>query len=291
MTTGWGVDPLKSGGVVTASTTAADFRQIQGGLYTPGLISGGKITRSASALTYTVSAGVAAFPIVTGTNPQTALGPIPAVTVNTTAPGSGTRVDIIYAQQRLVSVEGDPQIVVGVGTSLPARSVMLDSYIVSSTNTNTNASVKTGNIVYSIPYGASLGRIVNITSMFNTTFNTTAPSTVGSGTFFLPTDRIIQLSLTVSVSANGASGFDNTKYCEAGYDVYFDNVKLYSWTTMGLHQAWQEINWMDYVQFSAGSHTIRVDQYRAIGPGTPRGRAYAGAPYAKIIVLDIGPVP
>jgi hypothetical protein len=274
MTTGWGIDPLKSGGVVTAGTTSADFRQIQGGLYSPGLISGGKITRSGSALTYTVSAGVAAFPIV-----------------NTTAPSSGTRTDIIYAQQRQVSIEGDPNIVVAVGTSLPARAVMLDSYIVSSSNTNTNASVKTGNITYSIPYGASLGRLVNITSMFNTTFNTAAASTVGTGTFFLPTDRMVQFSLTVSVSANGAVGFSNTAYCEAGYDVYFDNVKIYSWTTMGLHQAWQEVYWMDYVQFSAGSHTIKVDQYRAQGPGTPRGRAVnATSPYAKIVVLDVGPV-
>lgn len=291
MTTGWGIDPLKSGGVVTAGTTSADFRQIQGGLYSPGLISGGKITRSGSALTYTVSAGVAAFPIVTGTNPQTVLGPVPGVTVNTTAPSSGTRTDIIYAQQRQVSIEGDPNIVVAVGTSLPARAVMLDSYIVSSSNTNTNASVKTGNITYSIPYGASLGRLVNITSMFNTTFNTAAASTVGTGTFFLPTDRMVQVSLTVSVSANGAVGFSNTAYCEAGYDVYFDNVKIYSWTTMGLHQAWQEVYWMDYVQFSAGSHTIKVDQYRAQGPGTPRGRAVnATSPYAKIVVLDVGPV-
>jgi hypothetical protein len=291
MTTGWGIDPLKSGSTVTAGTTAADFRQIQGGLYSPGLISGGKITRSASALSYTVSAGVAAFPIVTGTAPQTVLGPIPAQTVNTTAPSSGTRTDIIYAQQRIVSVEGDPQIVLGVGTSLPARAVMLDSYIVSSTNTNTNAAVKTGNIVYSIPYGASLGRLVNITSMFNTNFNITAASTLGSGTFFLPTDRLVQLSLTVSVSANLAVGFDNTKYCEAGYDVFFDNVKMYSWSTMGLHQAWQEINWNDYIQFTAGSHTIRVEQYRAQGPGTPRGRAVSStSPYARISIVDVGPV-
>ncbi len=291
MTTSWGIDPLKSGGVVTAGTTAADFRQIQGGLYSPGLISGGKITRSASALSYTISAGVAAFPIVTGTNPQTVLGPIPAITVNTTAPSSGSRTDIIYAQQRTIATDGDPNIIIGVGTSLPARAVMLDSYIISSTNTNTNATVKTGNIAYSIPYGASLGRLVNITSMFNTTFNISAAVTLASGSFFLPTDRLVQVSLNASLSANAAIGFDNSKYCEAGYDVYFDNVKVYSWTTMGLHQAWQEINWLDYAQFTAGAHTVRVDQYRAQGPGTPRGRAVsAQAPYAKLIILDIGPV-
>lgn len=291
MTTGWGIDPLKSGGVVTTGTTSADLRQIQGGLYTPGLISGGKITRSGSALTYTVSAGVAAFPIVTGSNPQTTLGPIPGVTVNTTAPGSGTRTDIIYAQQRQVSVEGDPTIVVGVGTTLPARAVMLDSFIVSSSNTNTNAATRTGNIVYSIPYGASLGRLVNVTSSFNTTFNISADSTVGSGTFFLPTDRLVTVSLTVAVSANGAVGFSNTAYCEAGYKVFFDNVQTYTWTTMGLHQAWQEVNWNDVIQFSAGSHTIKVDQYRAQGPGTPKGRSLAGQPYARLTVTDIGPVP
>lgn len=296
MATSWGIDPLKdSNGVVQIGTTADDFRKIQGGLYTPGLISGGKVTTSASALTYTVSGGVAAFPIVTSGVPQTVLGAIPATVLSTSAAVSGTRMDLIYAQQRTVAVEGDPNIIVAVGTSLPDRAVLLDGFIVGTTTASTTAATRSADIKYSIPYGASLGRLVNMTSMFNSNFaiaasGTQPRSSLGSATYYLPTDRLIRISLTATASANGAIGFDNSKYCEAGYEVLIDNVIQFTWTTGGLHQSWEENNWDGYIQHSAGSHTITVRHFRASGPGTPRGRALTGQPYARVIVEDIGPV-
>lgn len=285
MTTSWGIDPLKdANGVVTMGTTAADFRQIQGGLYSPGLISGGKVTRSASAMTYTVSAGVAAFPIVTGTNPQTVLGPIPAGTLTTTAPSSGTRVDMIYALQRTVAVEGDPSIVLALGTTLPAKAVLLDAFIVSSSNTNTNAAVRQADIKWSIPYGASLGLLVNRRSTFMGNFTATATDLTGS--FYLPTDRITRISIQVGLSAAGAVKFDNSTYCEAGYEVYIDDVLKFRWTSQGLHQAWAENFWSETLQLSAGSHTYKTVRYRAQVPGTPVVRE-GGAIFQ---IQDAGPV-
>jgi hypothetical protein len=305
MTTGFGADPLKDGnGVVTVGTTAEDLRQITGSLYSAGLISGGVITTSPSALTYTVSSGVAAFPIVADTstpykpqNQRTVLGPIPATSITVSAPVSGTRTDIVYAQQLTPTDDADANIVVRYGTALPARAVFLGSFTVSSGNTNSNAFVRSGDIKWSIPYGASLGRLVNITNMFNSAFTVAATgtqprSTVGSGSFYVPTDRLVKVTLTVQVSANAAVGFDNSKYCEAAYDVFLDNIKQFTWTTMGLHQAWQEITFTGDLQLTGGaaSRTIRVEHYRNVGPGTPRGRASAGAPYARLVVEDIGPV-
>jgi hypothetical protein len=139
--------------------------------------------------------------------------------------------------------------------------------------------------------------LVNITNMFNSAFTVAATgtqprSTVGSGSFYVPTDRLVKVTLTVQVSANAAVGFDNSKYCEAAYDVFLDNIKQFTWTTMGLHQAWQEITFTGDLQLTGGaaSRTIRVEHYRNVGPGTPRGRASAGAPYARLVVEDIGPV-
>lgn len=287
MATSWGIDPLKdTNGVVTMGTTAADFRQIQGGLYSPGLISGGKVTRSASAMTYTVSAGVAAFPIVTGTTPQTVLGPIPSGTLTTTAPSSGTRVDMVYAVQRTVAVEGDPGIVLGFGTTLPNKAVLLDAFIVSSSNTNTNAAVRQADIKYSIPYGASLGLLVNRKSTFTGSFTISATDLTGS--FYLPTDRIIRVSIQAGLSSLNAIKFDNTKYCEGGYDVYIDDIKKFGWTSQGLHQAWAENYWSDTVQLSAGSHTyksVRYPAYNGVGLGTPVVRG--GAIFQ---IQDVGPV-
>jgi len=303
MTTGFGADPLKDGnGIVTVGTTAEDIRQITGSLYSAGLISGGVVTTSPTALTYTVSAGVAAFPIVKDTstpykpyNQRTVLGPIPATVLTTTAPTSGTRTDIVYAQQLTPAADGDANIVVKIGTTLPARAVALGTYTVSYNNANSNAFVKVGNIDWSIPYGASLGRLVAQNSYFNspfgiTTGNPTGRSTVASGAFHVPTDRLLSVQLTVAVSSENAVGFDNARYCEAGYDIFWDNVKLVTWTTMGLHQAWQEVNWDIDVSTNPGSHTIRVEHFRAKGPGTPRGRGAAGSPYARLMVTDIGPI-
>lgn len=295
MTTGWGADPIKDGsGNVTVGTTAADIRQITGSLYSAGLISGGVVTRSPSALTYTVSNGVAAFPMTADLsspyrpeNQRTVLGPIPAKVLTTTAPSSGTRVDIIYAQQHTPADDSDANVVVEYGTTLPARAVLLNAFIVSAGNTNTNQTVRTMDVKYSIPYGASLGMLYNVRSTFNGAF--TVRATDLSGTFFLPTDRLVRVSLMASLSASGATGFSNAHYCEAGYDIFIDGVKKYTWTSVGLHQAWAEHNWSDVIVLPAGTRTIRSERFRSIGPGTPVARATNYG--ALLSVEDIGPVP
>lgn len=307
MTTSFGADPLKdSNGNVTVGTTAADLQQVLGSLYSAGLIAGGIVTRSSTSLTYSVSNGVAAFPIVSDTsspykpeNQRTVVGPIPATAnIPTTAPPAGqTRTDIVYAQQLTPTNDSDATVVVKVGTSLPPRSVLLGSYTLTSSASNTMAGVATTIVKYSIPYGASLGRLVNMTNMFNSSFAVAATGTqprssLGTSSFFLPTDRLVKVSMTVSVSALGAVRFDDTKYCEAGYEVYLDNLKKFTWSTAGLHQAWMEYSFTGYQELLQGTHTLRVDQYRAQGPGTPVGRtASPDQPYARIIVEDIGPIP
>ncbi|QFG12220.1 minor tail protein [Arthrobacter phage Racecar] len=308
MTTGFGAEPLKDGnGVVTVGTTSDDIQRVTGSLYSAGLISGGGVTTSPSALTYTVGSGVAAFPIVSDLstpykpqNQKTVLGPIPATTLTVTAPSSGTRTDIVYAQQLTPLDDNDATIVVNFGPTLPARAVQLAKFTVTAGNTSSNQFAKVADVKYSIPYGASLGRLVNYTSLFNSPF-TVAPSgtqprsTVGSGTFYLPTDRLIRVSLTATVSANLAVGFDNSKYCEAGYEVLLDNNIMFTWTTGGLHQAWQEYYWSGDIALAANpttARTIKVNHFRAQGPGTPRGRGInAAQPYARILVEDIGPMP
>lgn len=290
MSTSWGIDPLKDGnGVVTIGTTAADLRQIQGGLYSPGLISGGGVTRSASALTYTVAPGVAAFPIVTGAVPQTVLGAIPAKVLTTTAPVSGTRLDMIIAEQRTVSTDGDPNIDVRIVTELPPRSVLLDAYIVSNTTTNTNAAVRSADIKYSIPFGAPRGTPwFTYRSTFNGTFNATKVA-AASGSFYLPSDRYVTCRLSTSLNSSGAVKFDNTKYCEAAYAVYLNGIWKFTWTTGGLHQAMQDYFFEEALTLTAGTYTVRVDRWASVGPGTPFQRYGTGNLGMLFEVKDAGP--
>lgn len=287
MTSGWGVEPTLDGsGNATSGTTSQDIRKILGGLYTKGIISGCTVTTSASAMTYTVNAGVVAISVASD---EIILADIPVTTITTTsAPVSGTRTDIIYAQQRYPSIEGNSSIVVSVGTSLPARAVRLQSRVVSAGNINTNSTVITGGTDYSIPYGASLGILWKHQTTYNGTFTTRG--VMGSASIYLPTDRNLKFTLSTTMSANAAVGFDNTKYCEGAFDIFIDNVKQWGWSTPGLHQAWAEFTWSDNIILTAGSHTLRYERFVGIGPGTPfQHYSLAGNKGSQLIVEDLGP--
>lgn len=272
MTSGLGVDATLDGsGNITSGTTAQDMQQIFGGLYSPGVVSGGTVTTSVSAMTYTVAAGVAVVQMSTGLNIPI---PVPAKTITAASvPASGARTDIIYAQQRTPAIDGDSDVVVDVASVLPPRSVALRTYTAPAGATNTNACTVTGSIDYAIPYGAGLGRLW----YYQLTLNGTLPTNLtryGQGTIHLPTDRMVTFKITSVLSANNASGFDNNAYCEYGFLPNFDNGDFVLWGTSGLHQAWASYNFEATVAMTAGTHTVNFGIRRNSGPGT--GRAYYG---------------
>src|SRR5215217_2900790 len=145
MAVGFGVDKNAS----NIGTTSSDIRKINGGLYTPGIISG--CTVSVVGSNYVVTSGVMAVKITTD---EIVLAPVPAKTIP--IPTIGTRTDIVYAKQRMPSTDGGlNDVLVDVDTTgtLPSRSVLLKKYSVSSGNTPTI----NGSVDYSILYGANLG--------------------------------------------------------------------------------------------------------------------------------------
>lgn len=288
MTSGFGVDRSADG---TSGTSSSDIRKIFGGLYTPGVISGSTVTTSATLMRYTVAAGVAA--ISTGSG-EIILAPIPAGSVTASAaPVSGTRTDIIYAQQHYPSIEGDANLVLGVDTALPARAIQLAKYIVSAGDTNTDQTVRTGGVDYSIPYGANLGLL----HRYQDTTNGSYPNSMtrkGHGTIYLPTDRRIKFEIKTVLYAVGAVRFDDTKYCEYGFLPSIDGGDMVLWSTPGLHQAWQTLTYSVYRNVTAGTHEVNYGQFRIVGPGTA-GSAYGvdGLGYGRegtiFTVRDDGP--
>lgn len=262
MVAGFGVDKGADG----SGTTASDIRKIWGGIYTPGIIDGCKITTSATNMQYTVAAGVVAIGTATK---ETVLAPVALTTVTgAAAPASGTRTDTIYVQQRYPSIEGDANTVVGITTgSAPARSIIIGKYTVSAGQTNSNASVATTDRTFSIPYGASLGVLHSWQSPAS------GPLSIpllreGFGSFTLPTDRRLRFSLSALLYAGGgASGFDNSKYTEHYFLPMLDGGDMLIWTTPGLHQAWATYNWDYYVNVLAGTHTTGLGAGRMVGPG------------------------
>lgn len=268
MTSGFGVDPTLDGttGAVVSGTTAKDIRNITSALYSPGLISGGITSSSAGNMSYSVTKGVVC---IEATNGENILAPIPATTfyVPTNTTGS-TRNDIIYVQQRYPSIEGDSEVIVNYGTVLPSRAIKLDNYLVPPGAVTTSRGTKVDSVDYSIPYGASLGTLARV----NDTLNGKIPfteTTIGSSSFYVPTDREIRIHMSTTYSAYGAVGFSAADYCEVKFNIYLDNSYIYTWNSPGLHQAWQTMTFEEYNVVAKGSHTMRVTRQRAVGPGSP----------------------
>lgn len=265
MTSGFGVDPTKDGsGAITSGTSSQDIRQIFGGLYAPGVVSGGAVSTSSSAMTYTVTAGVGVVEVAAGQNIPI---PIPATTLTAqSVPASGSRTDIVYAQQRFPSIEGDSEVIVNYGPTLPPRAIKLNTYIAPAGASNTSAGTVTGDVDYAIPYGTNQGVLYNYVHTFNGTID---PGNFrqGMGTIYLPTDRYLRFGVSTCLSALDASGFDNSKYCEFYYYPELDYTPLAYWNTGGLHQAWAIRNFELYVTVPAGQHVVSYSRGRAVGPG------------------------
>jgi hypothetical protein len=268
MTSGFGVDPTKDGsGNITSGTTSQDIRQINSGLYSPGIISGCKVSVSSASMTYTVSAGVACIQMSSGEN---VLVPVPATTINAAAvPSSGTRTDYIYVTQHTPAIDGDSNVVVTYGTSTPARSLTLDQFLQPAGATTTSSGARNGALSYSIPYSGGLGRLHYYQHAYNGTLRSSPMEWVGNGTIFLPTDRMTTWRVHGVLSALNAAGFDNSKYCEYGFLPTYDETNTWViWTTPGLHQAWQTVYWEATIPMTAGLHTVKLGMTQMVGPGT-----------------------
>lgn len=300
MTSGWGVDATVVDGSVTSGTEAADVRKVWGALYTPGVISGAKVTTSASAMTFSVSSGVVAIKTATG---EVVMTPVQGTTLTTGAPpGTGSRIDVVFAQQRFPT-DGDSYSIYRVlpfateaAVSLPANSQEVRRYQVNAGPANTNAAVIKAGINYSIPYGATLGRLhyyQHTASGING--GLPAFSRVGHGSFTLPTERLLKFSITAVLNASGASGFDNSKYCEYGFIPNLNGGDFVLWQTPGLHQSWGTYYFESTIVAPAGETTVNCLFTKIVGPGTPLGHyGTDGSGYGRrgieFIVEDIGPV-
>lgn len=292
MTAGFGVDPTKNGsGVITSGTSAQDIRKVWAGLYTKGVISGGVVSLSSASMTYTVTAGVAAIPVGTG---ETVLAPIPATTINAASvPVSGSRVDVIFAKQKLPTVDGSSDIVVDYGPTLPPNAVLLNQFTQPAGATTTSAGSKSAPIDYSIPYGAGLGILHR--AQWTTSGDLPNTSTLwGSAQVYLPTDRWVRYSLHGTLNASGAVGFDNSKYVEYAFIPRLDSNPVVGWNSPGLTQGWSIYQFATIDAMTAGLHTVDIKMFRGGGSGTAQTHYGTYGEFIhkgiEFIVEDLGPV-
>jgi len=91
---------------------------------------------------------------------------------------------------------------------------------------------------------------------------------VGSGAFYLPTDRKVTWKVVAVLYADGATGFDNNHYCEYGFLPNYNGGDFVLWATTGLHQAWGTHIFEATIPMSAGWYSVNLGMFRITGNTT-----------------------
>lgn len=291
MTSGFGVDASADG---TSGTTSQDIRRILGAQFTQGVLEGCDVGTHGAAMTYTVTPGVVAIQTAAD---EIVLAPVDQMTVTTApAPSSGDpRQDKVYVQQRFPSVSGDANIVLGVTSGdVPSNALQIRSFMVPAGITNTDGATPHWPKPYALQKKSSLGLLHYWQNTFSGTLSTELIRE-GWANIFVPTDRRIIFKVRALLNAKGASGFDNSKYCEWGFLFGLNGGDIVLHSTPGLHQAWATYEFSTAVEVAAGWHNVNLGSLRLSGPGVAEthygvdGSGY-GRRGIEFSIVDDGPV-
>lgn len=305
-----------------SGTTAQDFRLIAGALWqNAGIVSGLKVSGKSS-MAYNVSAGVAVC--TRGASDGKTLAYWPGGSVATTANSGGNpRIDSIYLiAHDLSHGDADNAVAVGVAQGTPAASPMAPSFppsiptgatLIATMNvpagaTTTAQTSPAGSTVYAIPYGSTLGILGETSTTANANGDTRPNVTYEqeSVSFYLPTDRIVDITYSACFSSNS-----RTEWCSWGIWAFLVDGKALSGTTaewLARDGVWETHSYSRKVELAAGHHTVTVRNglfshgadgigpvfhYGAIGDtssGSVPNPKKGGYPGRTLRVTDIGAV-
>lgn len=278
-------------------TDPATMRRILGAHWANvGVIDGCTVTTSSSGLTYTVAAGRAVS--TRGTTYGKVEFEVPASTVTTTAgPQSGSRIDVVWAKPNDPS-QGDANadVVVGVtnGTAststpskptIPTGALELRTYLVPQGATKTSQATVQGSVNYAIPYGGSLG-ILDEVKDTATAFG--GDITVGSISFYLPTDRLVRFEMVTSATAVQKNTGTPLTYGSMYQRLYIDGVMVRE-IERALSGAANTDVYTESFVLTAGNHTASMRLLDGIS-GWKRyyGPGVTGRPGQRLRAVDEG---
>jgi hypothetical protein len=291
MTSGFGVDASADG---TSGTSSQDIRRILGAQFTEGVFHGCDVGTHGANMTYTVTPGVVA---ISTASDEIVLAPVDQMTVTTApAPSSGEpRQDKVYIQQRFPDLNGDANIVLGVTSgAVPANAVQIRSFMVPAGVTNTDGATPHWPKPYAIQKNSSLGLLHYWQNTYSGTLSIPLLRE-GWANIFVPTDRRVTFKVRALLNSKGASGFDDSKYCEWGFLFGIDGNDIALHSTPGLHQAWATYEYSSTVEVSAGWHNVNLGAFRIAGPGVAETHyGVDGAGFGRrgieFSIYDEGPV-
>ena len=252
----------------TTGTTAQDYRLIMGALYqNAGIISGLEVT-GGSSMAYTVASGVAVC--TRGASDGKTLAYWPGGSVAAAANSGGNpRIDSIYLiAHDLSHGDADNAVTVGVaqGTpaaaptapTLPTGATLIDTMSVPAGATTTAQASSTGSITYAIPYGSTLGILGETSTTANANGDPHPDVTYEeeSVSFYLPTDRIVDITYAACFSSNS-----RTEWCSWGIWAFLIDGNALSGTTaewLARDGVWETHSYSRKVELPAGHHTVTV---------------------------------
>ena len=250
MTTGFGMAPDRNGN----GTTPDDLQAVIAAQYPePGIISGCEV-KGTAAMSYQITGGAVCIHLAPG---RAVLVPVPAQQITTQpAPTNGARTEYIYVQQLTEPANGSVASNVAIGATVPANAVMLSKREIRANVQATTATQEAGNIVFSRPVGGSLGVLFHHETTRDTPHNL-GEFRRGAGTFFVPTDRTVDIRLTSTVTT-ATSETNVTPVVANGsvfYDIYIDD-KLVLRRERAFNNVWESKDFSTIQTLQKGQHRV-----------------------------------
>lgn len=257
MATGFGVGPDANGN----GTTPDDIQRITSAEYIwPGIINRCKVTGT-TGMSYYIEGGAAVIQVGAVAKVKV---PVFEQTVPTQpAPTTGSRTDIVYVKQNFAATDGNNNVIVAVGQTLPANSLELARFTVNAGITSTKQAVAIGNPIYTRPVGASFGVLFRAVDQGNGVNGVLTKHTRGVGSFNLWTDSDVEIQISSCVSGPFAN--DNTG--SVIYKVYVDD-KIVAAFERAFNRYWETKQFSTMVTLPVGRHTVKYTvEGQAAEPG------------------------
>ncbi|MFW0181267.1 hypothetical protein [Rothia sp. P5766] len=250
MATSFGIGPDGQGN----GTTPEDIQIITAAEYAnPGILAGCEVD-STTGMSYHIKAGAVVIALASD---RYVKAPVSPQTIPTEpAPAIGSRTDVVYVKQNLGGSDGNNAVIVGVSSSVPANAVEIARYTVNAGTTGTNQAERTGDTKYARPRGASLGTLYGFVDT-DTSVKAEGVFKRGAGSFYLPTDRNIEISLQSCVSTELAADIngDQRPGGSVMYKIYVDGVLKRSFER-GFSNIWDVRHFEFGMDLNAGRHTV-----------------------------------
>ena len=291
MSTAFGIQQTSAG----VGTTAADMRHILAAQWeSTGVVDGLAVTGGTS-LAYRVASGVCVCSRGASDGKVLAWWPGGATPAVSAANATYPRIDAIWLCAHDAS-QGDADNLVTLGVTqgtpaaaptaptIPTYATLLAQMVMPAGATTTANATQATSVGYAVPYGASLGILIDTTDTTNGDVSATSERTISSSTIHLPTDRLVDIRFTITMYAPaGAASIYVRPYID-GVLVRSFEVAL-SGSSLAVSQCFE-----DTETLSAGNHTVTV---KVISATTSTVHCYyspSGWAGQRVQVVDAGVV-